>query len=96
MGHFDWQRFDWSSLTRGWGDDLRIAAILFTRLPIRREGEIADREAADALRAAPLIGLAIGCAGGIGYGLASFFGLSPYLSALLALALPIAATGGFH
>ncbi|HKO06475.1 MAG TPA: adenosylcobinamide-GDP ribazoletransferase [Alphaproteobacteria bacterium] len=96
MGHFDWRHFDWSSLARGWGDDLRIAAILFTRLPIRREGEIADREAADALRAAPLIGLAIGCAGGIGYGLASFFGLSPYLSALLALALTIAATGAFH
>ena len=96
MARFDWRHFDWPSLAHGWARDLAIAAILFTRLPVRHDGEIAAREAAEALRAAPLIGLAVGLAGAIVYGMASLLGLAHLLAALLALGAMVAATGAFH
>ncbi|MFI4988767.1 MAG: adenosylcobinamide-GDP ribazoletransferase [Alphaproteobacteria bacterium] len=96
MRRIDWQHFDWSSLARGWGADLRVGAILLTRVPLRLEGDISAAMAAAGLRSAPVIGLALGLAAGAAYGLASLIGLAPYLAALLALGLAIAATGGLH
>lgn len=96
MAGFDWERLDWSSLGRGWLDDLRVAAIVFTRIPIRFDRPIGPREVAQALRAAPVIGLGVGLAGAAVLGIANLFGLSPLLAALAALAAAIVATGGFH
>jgi len=96
MAPFDWRRFDWSSLRNGWGRDLLIAAGLFTRWPVGHEAAIAANEAAEALRASPLIGLAVGIAGAAAYAIACLLGLAPALAALLALAVMIAATGALH
>jgi len=96
MAYFDWRHFDWSSLARGWGRDLAIAAGLFTRIPVGLEGELAPAEAAAALRAAPLIGLGIGLGGAAAYAIARLIGLGPALAALLALAVTIALSGALH
>jgi adenosylcobinamide-GDP ribazoletransferase len=92
----DWHNFDWSQLGRGWSDDLRVAAILFTRLPIVHPGKIGADEIAHALRAAPVVGLGVGFAGAAAFTIAHELGLSALLSALAALGIAIASTGAFH
>ncbi len=96
MARMDWERFDWSSLTTGWAEDLRVAAAFFTRLPLGPAGAATGESLARALRAAPLVGLALGLLGAGAFALAHALGLGPLVSALLALALIAASTGALH
>lgn len=96
MTRIDWDRFDWSGLTTGWAEDLRVAALFFTRLPLGLPGEVTGESLARALRAAPLIGLASGLLGGGAFALARALGLAPPGSALVALAVIAALTGALH
>ena len=96
MARIDWDRFDWSGLATGWAEDLRVAAGFFTRLPVPFQSEVAGESLARALRAAPLVGLAVGLLGGGAFALARALGLGPLVSALLALALTMASTGALH
>lgn len=96
MARIDPDRFDWSSLATGWAEDLRVAAAFFTRLPFPHQAEAAGESLARALRAAPLVGLAVGLLGGGAFALARALGLAPLVSALLALASMAALTGALH
>lgn len=96
MVSIDWSRFDWRALTEGWANDLRVAMVFFTRLPIKSEGEISGEAVGNALRAWPLVGLAIGLAGGLVFALASTVGLAPLPSALCAVAATAVLTGALH
>jgi len=96
MARFDWEGIDWSRLGRGWREDLHLAATLLTRLPLAPLAAIAPGREAEALRAAPIVGLALGLGGGLVFALARGLGLGPALAGLLALATMIAASGALH
>lgn len=96
MIRIDWDRFDWSSLGRGWADDLRVATIFFTRLPIHSSDEITGEGIMRALRAWPLVGLGVGLSGGLIYFLATALGLAPLAAGLMALGTMTALTGALH
>lgn len=96
MTRLDWRRFDWSSLGRDWPRDLRVAAVFLTILPLRVEGEIAGSDRAQALRAAPLVGLAVGLVGALVFAALIGLALSPLVAALAALGAMAAATGALH
>jgi adenosylcobinamide-GDP ribazoletransferase len=63
---------------------------------LRIEGEIAGPDSAPALRAAPLVGLAVGLLGALVFAALSGLALSPLVAALGALAVMAAATGALH
>lgn len=106
MAKLDWNKFDWSSLAQGWPQDLRIAATFFTCLPlgkteVRRDGHDADAPTSDAglgraLRAWPVIGLAIGLAGGFGFMILRELGLGAAVAAIGAIAITVGLTGALH
>ena len=62
MARVDWSRFDWSSLRRGWLEDIRAAAGFFTILPLAPRADAAPDEIARALRAWPIIGAGVAAA----------------------------------
>lgn len=84
--------FDW----RGWADDLHVAFILFTRLPLRRAGSVEAADLARALRVAPLVGVGVGIAGAVAFALASRVGLPPLAAGLLAVLATVGLTGAYH
>jgi adenosylcobinamide-GDP ribazoletransferase len=115
MARIDWSHFDWSSLGRGWAEDVRTAASFFTCLPWAKSP--ADAEIGDAgeisaapgdssapaatdlgrsLRAWPLVGLAVGCAGAIGFIILRELGLGSAVAAIAAIAMTVGATGALH
>ena len=81
--------------TRSWWADIGAATQFLTRL---RWGADDDAGAfpASAMRAFPLVGAAIGLAGGIVYFVGSWLGLPPFVAALIALGATIALTGALH
>ncbi len=90
-----------------WRRDLFLVLAFFTRLPIGQIGELpatASQETsappqlrlAQAARAFPLAGLAVGLLGGLVYWIAVRIGLSNPLAALLAVGATGAATGALH
>src|SRR4051794_18924762 len=69
-----------------WRDDLVIAAIFLTRLPLTRFARPHDpRGLQRALRAFPLVGALIGLAAALVYWLAGVLGLAPLPAALVAV-----------
>jgi adenosylcobinamide-GDP ribazoletransferase len=90
-----------------WRRDLCLVLAFFTRLPIGQIGDtpvISGQETApppqvrlaQAARAFPLAGLAVGLFGGVVYWIAVRIGLSNPLAALLAVGATGAATGALH
>ncbi len=81
-----------------WRDDLIVAALFLTRVPLGRLVQPRDPNAslARALRAFPLIGALIGLAAGLVYGAAGLIGLAPLAAALVAIGVAIALTGALH
>jgi len=76
--------------------DIPLALVLLTRLPVPKLPEGVFARQASAVWAFPLVGLVVGalaCAAGWG---AMLVGLSPVISATLAVAVLIAATGAMH
>ncbi|MGY3081066.1 adenosylcobinamide-GDP ribazoletransferase [Bradyrhizobium sp. LM6.10] len=76
--------------------DLRIAASFVTILPAASSKPAGDGAIARATWALPVAGLAVGLTGGLVYAIASRFGLTPNLAALLALATTALVTGALH
>ncbi|MCK6450168.1 MAG: adenosylcobinamide-GDP ribazoletransferase [Alphaproteobacteria bacterium] len=79
-----------------WTRDLKVAAIFFTRVPIAHAGTLRLADLARAWRCAPLIGAAIGAAGGVVFAAAHHLGLPPLAAALSALAATALVTGALH
>lgn len=80
----------------GWMADLALSVGFLTRLPISPPYDRPPSALAGAMRTFPLVGAAVGLAGGTVYALTSGIGLSPWLSALLAVAATILLTGALH
>ncbi|QIO99698.1 adenosylcobinamide-GDP ribazoletransferase [Bradyrhizobium symbiodeficiens] len=76
--------------------DLRMAASFVTILPVASSKPAADGAIARASWALPVAGLLVGLAGAFVYKVASRFGLTPDLAALLALATTALVTGALH
>jgi adenosylcobinamide-GDP ribazoletransferase len=76
--------------------DLRMAASFVTILPVASSKPAADGAVARATWALPVAGLLVGLAGALVYKIASRFGLTPNLAALLALAATALITGALH
>jgi adenosylcobinamide-GDP ribazoletransferase len=76
--------------------DLRIAVSFVTILPVASSKPAGDGAIARATWALPVAGLAVGLIGGLVYAIASRFGLTPHLAALLALAATALITGALH
>ncbi|MCK1302662.1 adenosylcobinamide-GDP ribazoletransferase [Bradyrhizobium sp. 24] len=76
--------------------DLRIAASFVTILPVASSKPAGDGAIARAAWALPVAGLAVGLTGALVYAIASRFGLTSSLAALLALAATALVTGALH
>ena len=79
-----------------WLDDLRVAAIFFTRVPIQRDGALELGDLARAWRVVPAIGVPIGLVGAIVYSLAYGLGLPALAAAILAVLTTALVTGALH
>ncbi len=79
-----------------WWTALRVGLIFLTRQPLRHDGAIAGPELSRATRLYPLVGLAIGAAGGAVFWLAAAIGLPPLLAGLIAVAATMLLTGALH
>lgn len=80
----------------GWVTEIRLATAFLTRLPVPLAAEVARHPVGAAVRAFPVVGLAVGAIGGLAYVVADLLGLSPTVAALLAIATMAIATGGLH
>ncbi len=79
-----------------WWTDFRVGLIFLTRVPLRHDGAIAGDELSRSTRLYPLVGLAIGAAGGAVFWLAAAIGLPPLLAGLIAVAATMLLTGALH
>jgi adenosylcobinamide-GDP ribazoletransferase len=79
-----------------WTQDLKVAAIFFTRVRIPHAGALTLADLKRAWRAVPLVGAAIGAGGGIVFALAVHLNLPLLAAALLALAATAVVTGALH
>lgn len=77
-------------------DDLALAFVFLTRLPLRLPGAPPDGALARSMTWFPIVGAAVGVFGGSVYALAHFAGLSAASAALLALAATVWVTGALH
>jgi adenosylcobinamide-GDP ribazoletransferase len=96
----DDDRPDWNDAAgkafAAWRTDLRVAAAFLTRLPIRLPDAVTPAALARAARSFPLVGLAIGAAGGIVYWLATAIALPAAPAAMLAVGAIVLLTGALH
>ena len=76
-------------------DDIALCLVFFTRLPLPHF-DLGSRTLAQAIWAAPLAGVAVAVAASVAHALASAAGLSPEVSAALALGAAMLATGCLH
>ncbi|WP_029007930.1 adenosylcobinamide-GDP ribazoletransferase [Azospirillum halopraeferens] len=79
-----------------WLDDLTLAVIFLTRVPLRLRHPPAPDGLARAMGWFPLVGAAAGAAGGGVYALAALANLPPPVAALLAVAAMVWLTGALH
>jgi adenosylcobinamide-GDP ribazoletransferase len=79
-----------------WLQDLKAAAIFFTRVPIAHDGSLTLADLRRAWRAVPAVGALIGLAGGIVFALALWLHLPAVAAALLAVLATAALTGALH
>ncbi len=77
-----------------WWDDLRLAMLFLTRLPM--PGGAGSGNLSRASRAFPLVGVVIGALGSLVWMGASVAGVPPLAAALLAVGSTTALTGGLH
>ncbi len=77
-------------------DDVKIATVFLTRLPVRIRGDVPPGRIAEAMWVFPVIGAAHGAFGGLVYWGAGAVGLNGLAAAALALAAMLWATGAFH
>lgn len=77
-----------------WFDRLRAVAMFYTRLPI--PGTASGPTLAQSSTVVPIIGAAIGAAGGIVFALALGLHVPPLVAALLAVGTTMALTGALH
>jgi len=80
----------------GWRDDVLAAAQFLTRLPLAGLGAPRPGPLAGAMRAFPLVGIAVGLGGWAALALAAALGLPTTIGALLAVATTVAITGALH
>jgi adenosylcobinamide-GDP ribazoletransferase len=80
----------------GWITEIRLATAFLTRLPVPLKAEIAAQPIGSAVRAFPLVGVAVGIIGGLAYVIADLLGMSPTVAALLAIGGMAIATGALH
>jgi len=78
----------------GWFDDFRMALAFLTRLPMVVDWE--KGSLAQAFRAFPFAGMAIGALGGGVYWIGFSLGLTSIISAFVAVAALVLITGGLH
>jgi adenosylcobinamide-GDP ribazoletransferase len=77
--------------------DLAAAFTLLTRLPVARLARLGDvADTAHCVWAFPVVGLAVGLAGGFSYWLPPRLGAPPVLAATWSLAATVVVTGGLH
>ena len=76
-------------------DDIALCLVFFTRLPLPRF-DFGSRTLAQAIWAAPLVGVAVAVVASIVHAAASAVGLSPNVAAALALAAAMLMTGCLH
>lgn len=76
--------------------ELKVAALFLTRFPVRVDAQLTMRDLARAVYAFPIMGAAVGVLGGLGGAAAGWLGLSPWMVALTAVLVMIAATGALH
>ncbi|WP_207456967.1 adenosylcobinamide-GDP ribazoletransferase [Azospirillum sp. SYSU D00513] len=79
-----------------WTDDLALAVVFMTRLPLRLRGAPAEGAQARSMGWFPLVGAGVGLLGGGVHALALLANLPPLAAALLALAAMAWATGALH
>lgn len=84
-----------SSLGALWRD-FALAATVLTRIPLGRRSASAPEDLARAAWAMPVVGAAVGIAGGLAYALGFGLDLPPALCALIALAATALVTGALH
>jgi adenosylcobinamide-GDP ribazoletransferase len=76
--------------------DLKVASVFLTRLPVRLEGVFGLKDLAAAVWAFPLVGVAIGLVGGLGFMAATGLGLPSLPAAIVAIAAMAFVTGALH
>ncbi len=81
---------------RGFLEDIKVAAVFLTRLPVTLEGHIAPQRLTQAMRAFPVIGLIVGGIGGAAYVVAHWLGLGVLAAGVLAVGVMVLATGALH
>jgi adenosylcobinamide-GDP ribazoletransferase len=79
-----------------WWEDFRTSVAFLTRLPIGTQGDSHAGALARASRTFPLAGLVVGAIAGAAYWIAIDLGLTALISATLAVAAGIVATGALH
>ncbi len=77
-------------------DDLRVAAIFLTRLPLRPRRPIGLADLAASVHMFPVVGLLLGLAAAFVTLLAGLWGVAPVPTALLGLATLVVSTGALH
>ncbi|MFZ5913524.1 MAG: adenosylcobinamide-GDP ribazoletransferase [Pseudomonadota bacterium] len=85
-----------SPLLEEWREDIYIAFVFLTRLPLPARQNIDQASFTRALRFSPLAGAFVGAAAGSFYWLGLSFNLSSFLSALIGVAVALLLTGGLH
>lgn len=79
----------------GWIADLHLALVFLTRLPMPPLPPRPSEALAQAMRCFPLVGLAVGLAGGVVFALARD-AVTPLAAGLMAVAVMALLTGGLH
>ncbi|MGE5147745.1 MAG: adenosylcobinamide-GDP ribazoletransferase [Candidatus Eiseniibacteriota bacterium] len=90
------QHGDWRRLLDAWREDVLVAVSSLTLLPVKLSFEVTAELRARALRAHPIVGLAIGAAGAVAYAIAKAFGLPPLPAGLLAIGAVVLLSGAVH
>ena len=86
----------WRARLAQGGADLRVASTFLTRLSMPVAANTGRGDLAVAAWAFPLVGLAVGLAGGLAFAAATCFGLTSWLAAITAVAVQLALTGALH
>src|SRR5262245_58836527 len=74
----------------------KLAFMFLTRLPLAHDAPVAKGELAQALWAAPLVGVVVGLAGAITFSVALAFHVPLLPAAVLAVAVTTVMTGALH
>jgi adenosylcobinamide-GDP ribazoletransferase len=77
-------------------NDLKIALIFLTRLPLTHQQPIGKGQLSQALWAVPIVGAGVGLLGAGVYGLTQALHVPPLPAATLAVAATVLVTGGLH